>query len=57
MHSLSKVKHAEENADFQKQIKIEEDAIRCRGRWKYANMLGNSQSRFHVKKYEKRTVL
>ena len=57
IHSLPKVKHGEENANFRKSIRIEEDAIRCRGRWKYANMLGNSQSRFHVKKYAKRAVL
>ncbi|GFV05569.1 transposable element Tcb1 transposase [Trichonephila clavipes] len=34
LHSLPKVKHGEENANFQKPIRIEEDAIRCRGRWK-----------------------
>ncbi|GFX44156.1 uncharacterized protein TNCV_4119521 [Trichonephila clavipes] len=53
IHSLPKVKHRQENANFQKPIRIEDDAIRCRGRWKYANMLGNSQSCIHVKKYEK----
>ncbi|GFX25467.1 uncharacterized protein TNCV_1998681 [Trichonephila clavipes] len=31
---LPKVKHVEENANFWKPIRIEEDAIRCRGRWK-----------------------
>ena len=56
MHSLQKVKHREENANFRKPIRIEENEIRCRGRWKYANMLGNYQSRF-VKKYAKRAVL
>ena len=59
LHSLPKVKHREENANanFQKPIKIEEDAIHCRGRWNDANMLGNSQLCFHVKKYGKRAVL
>ena len=42
LHSLPKVKHGEENADFRKQIKIEEHAIRCRGGWKYEDMLGYS---------------
>ncbi|GFT37372.1 uncharacterized protein TNCV_4285201 [Trichonephila clavipes] len=55
--SLPKVKHGEENANFRKPIRTEEDAIRCRDRWTYANMLGNSQSCFHVKKYAKRAVL
>ncbi|GFW16642.1 retrovirus-related Pol polyprotein from transposon opus [Trichonephila clavipes] len=32
IHSLPKVKHGEENANFRKPIRIEEDAIRCRGR-------------------------
>ena len=53
IHSLPKVKHGQENANFRKPVRIEEDAIRCRRRWKNANMLGNSQSRFHVKKYAK----
>ena len=42
IHSLAKVKHGEENANFWKPIRIEEDEICCRGRWKYANMLSNS---------------
>ncbi|GFW64352.1 uncharacterized protein TNCV_273761 [Trichonephila clavipes] len=33
------------------------DAIRCKGRWKFAIMLGNSQSCFHVKKYAKKGSL
>ncbi|GFT05607.1 transposable element Tc1 transposase [Trichonephila clavipes] len=45
IHSLPKVKHGEENANFRKPIKIEEDAIRCRGRWKYANMLAKRNRR------------
>ena len=57
LHSLPKVKDGEENANFWKKIRIEEDDIRCRGRWKYANMLGNSQQRLYVKKYAKRAVL
>ena len=57
VHSLPKVKHAEKNANFRKPIRIEEDAIRGRSRWKYAYMFGNSQSCFHVKKYAKRAVL
>ena len=32
------------------QPELKEDAICCRGRWKYANILDNSQSRFHIKK-------
>ncbi|GFX14131.1 transposable element Tcb1 transposase [Trichonephila clavipes] len=35
IRSLPKVKHGEENANFRKPIRIEEDAIRCRGRWKH----------------------
>ncbi|GFV88419.1 HTH_Tnp_Tc3_2 domain-containing protein [Trichonephila clavipes] len=31
---IPKVKPGEENANFRKPIRIEEDAIRCRGRWK-----------------------
>ena len=46
IHSLPKVKHGEEDATFRKPVRIEEYAIRCRGRWKYANMLSNSQSPF-----------
>ena len=57
VHSLPKVKHGEENANFRKPIRIEEDAICCRDRWKSANMLGNSQLRFHVKKYAEMAVL
>ena len=57
VHSLPKAKHDEENANFQKPIRIEENAIHCRSRCNYANMLGNSQSNFHVKKYVKRAVL
>ena len=57
IHSLTKVKHREENANFQKLVRIEEDAIHCRGRWKYANKLGKSQSCFHVKKYPKKAIL
>ena len=49
IHSLPKVKHGEENANFRKPIRIEKDEIRFRSRWKYANMLGNTQLRFHVK--------
>ena len=56
MHSLPKVKHREENTNFWKPI-IEKDTIHCRGRQKYANILGNSQFRFHVKKYAKMAVL
>ena len=55
--SLPKAKHGEENANFLKPIRIEENAIRCRGRWKYANVLGNCQLHFHVKKYGKRGIL
>ena len=32
MHSISKVKHGEENANFRKAVRIEEDVIHCRGR-------------------------
>ena len=42
MHSLPKVKHGEENSNIQKKIRIDEGAIRYRGRWKNANMLVNS---------------
>ena len=56
LHSLRKVKHGEENASFRKPIRIEQNAIRCSEKWKYANILGNSQSRFHVKKYAKKLV-
>ena len=38
-------------------MRIEEDAIRCIGRRKYANMLVDSQSLFHVKKYAKKGCL
>ncbi|GFX89301.1 HTH_Tnp_Tc3_2 domain-containing protein [Trichonephila clavipes] len=34
IHSLLKVKHGEENANFRKPIRIEDDAIRYRGIWK-----------------------
>ena len=51
-----KVKHREENANFRKPVRIEEDAIRCRVRWKYTKMLVNSQSHFHVKKYAKKAT-
>ncbi|GFS54168.1 transposable element Tcb1 transposase [Trichonephila clavipes] len=44
IHSLPKVKHGEENANFRKPIRIEEDAIRCRGRWNQAE----SQSDIHT---------
>ena len=57
IHSLPKVKYGEENANFWEPVRIEEDAIHCRGRWKYANLLGNSQSRFQVKEFAKRAVL
>ncbi|GFW61122.1 uncharacterized protein TNCV_4873321 [Trichonephila clavipes] len=57
IHPLPKVNHGEENVNFRKPIRIEEDAIRCRGRWNYANVLGNSQSCFQIKKYAKRAVL
>ena len=54
MHSVPKVQHGEKNVDFRKPINIEDDAIRCKGRGKYANMLGNSELRFEVNKYDKR---
>ena len=57
LHSLPKDKHGEENDNFRKPNRIEEDAICSKGRWKYANMLDNSQSRFYVKKYLKRAAL
>ena len=57
IHLLPRVKQEEENSNFRKPIRVEEDAIHCKGRRKYADMLGNSQSRFHVKKYAKRVVL
>ena len=37
------------------QSELKRNTIRLRGRWKHANMLG--QSRFPVKKYAKRAVL
>ena len=53
IHSLPKVKHGEENANFRKAIRIEEDAIRCRGRWKYANMLGIANRAFLSRNMQK----
>ncbi|GFU08939.1 transposable element Tc1 transposase [Trichonephila clavipes] len=44
IHSLPKVKHGEENANFRKLIRIEEDAIRRRGRWNQVE----SQSDLHT---------
>ena len=57
VHSLPELKHGKENVDFRKPIRIEEDAFRRRGSWKYAKMLGNSQSPFRVMKFAKRAVL
>ena len=36
IHSLPKIKHGEENGNFRKPIRIQEDAVHCRGRWKYS---------------------
>ena len=46
-----------EKSNFQMPARIEEDAIRCRGTRKYLNMLGNSQSHFHAKKYAKKKAV
>ena len=53
MRSLPKFKHGEVNANFRKPIIIEEDAIRCRGRWKNVNMLGNSHCAFLSRNIQK----
>ncbi|GFX46582.1 uncharacterized protein TNCV_4550211 [Trichonephila clavipes] len=52
IQSLPKLKHGEENANFRKPIRIEEDAIRCKGRWKYSNTLDIRVSMTSRKKIE-----
>lgn len=51
---LLKVMHAEENIRLRTSTRNREAAFHCKVRWKYANILCNSQSRVRVETYAKK---